>query len=420
MRILHTADWHLGKNLDGQSRLKEQELFLQDFVKIADDTKADVIVIAGDIYDSVNPPAKAEKLFYDTLKKLSPSGERLILVIAGNHDNPERLTAAGPLAMEHGIVMAGMPDTVIVPGEYGRHQIVESGQGYIKVDVCCQDGGREELVALLIPYPSEKRLSEIIYQNIEDERQNAQMYSARMEKLFRMLEMHFKEECINLVCAHVYAMGSVSAGSERSMTLGNSYLIDGRLFPRGADYIALGHIHKPQIVPGTEHRARYAGAPIHYHKDEAAYRNVCLLVEIESGIEREKRIPQISEIPIPDYKPIEIWHCSSIEDALLQCELHANEESYVYLEIETDRYIREDEMKEMKHRKQDILEIKPILKKRYQDRTEHVSLAGKCMADLFQEFYIQEKGTEISKETMQMFLDIVGEEQELEADSIDA
>ena len=69
MRVLHTADWHLGKTLEGQSRLEEQALFLRDFVRMAEDERADVIVIAGDIYDSVNPPAKAEMLFYDTLKK---------------------------------------------------------------------------------------------------------------------------------------------------------------------------------------------------------------------------------------------------------------------------------------------------------------------------------------------------------------
>ncbi len=82
MRILHTADWHLGKNLEGQSRMDEQEEFLNDFVKIVEDNNIDLIMIAGDVYDNPNPPARAEKMFYDTLKRLSKNGERLTLVIS--------------------------------------------------------------------------------------------------------------------------------------------------------------------------------------------------------------------------------------------------------------------------------------------------------------------------------------------------
>src|SRR3712207_5073600 len=100
MRILHTSDWHLGKNLEGASRLEEQEQFIEDFIHIVDENCIDMVIISGDIYDSSNPPAKAEKLFYKALKGISKNGKRLTLVIAGNHDNPDRLSAASPLAYE--------------------------------------------------------------------------------------------------------------------------------------------------------------------------------------------------------------------------------------------------------------------------------------------------------------------------------
>ena len=127
MKIIHTADWHLGKNLEGHSRLPEQELFLKDFVRICEREQADLILIAGDIYDNYNPPAMAEQLFYDTLKQLSRDGACMTVIISGNHDNPERLTASGPLAQEHGIVMAGTPNTVIPAGQYGKNRITGSG-----------------------------------------------------------------------------------------------------------------------------------------------------------------------------------------------------------------------------------------------------------------------------------------------------
>ena len=77
--------------------MDEQEEFLNDFVSIVEENNIDLIMIAGDVYDNSNPPARAEKMFYDTLKRLSGNGERLTLVISGNHDNPDRLVAAGPL-----------------------------------------------------------------------------------------------------------------------------------------------------------------------------------------------------------------------------------------------------------------------------------------------------------------------------------
>ena len=248
MRILHTGDWHLGKNLEGASRMDEQELFLNDFVDIVEKNKVDLVIIAGDVYDNSNPPARAEKMFYDTLKKLSKNGERLILVIAGNHDNPERLVAAGPLAMEHGIIMSGTPKTVIQCGEYGQHKVINSGEGFIEVEI-----NNEKAVILTVSYPSEKRLNEVLY-------------GERIKSLFDSLEKNYRSDTINLVVSHLFAMGSEEGGSERSIQLGGSYIVNGSCFPKEAQYIALGHVHKPQIVPGTNKKARYSGSPLHYNK----------------------------------------------------------------------------------------------------------------------------------------------------------
>lgn len=258
MKILHTADWHLGKNLEGQSRLDEQQEFLNDFVKIVEDNNIDLVVIAGDIYDTSNPPARAEKLFYDTLKKLSKKGERLILVIAGNHDNPERLVAAGPLAMEHGIIMVGTPKTVVLPGEYGMHKVVNSGEGFIEIDI-----RGEKAVILTVPYPSEKRLNEVLYNAVDSDDEKLKSYSDRIKELFDSLAVNFREDTINLVVSHLYAMGSEESGSERSIQLGGSYIVDGSCFPEKAQYIALGHVHKYQIVPCTRKRARYSVAHVY-------------------------------------------------------------------------------------------------------------------------------------------------------------
>src|SRR5690606_27494149 len=109
MRILHTADWHFGKTLEGRSRHAEQEQFVDELCEIAQSENIDVILIAGDVYDTVNPPAASEQLFYDSLARLADYGKRKVIVISGNHDNPERLAAATPIAIKHGITLIGTP-----------------------------------------------------------------------------------------------------------------------------------------------------------------------------------------------------------------------------------------------------------------------------------------------------------------------
>ena len=402
MRILHTGDWHLGKNLEGHSRLQEQEAFLQDFVRIVEKQNIDLIIIAGDVYDTSNPPAAAEKLFYDTLKKLSKNGERITLVIAGNHDNPERLVAAGPLAREHGIIMVGTPKTIVPTGMYGAYEVVDSGEGYIELKI--KD---EQIVILTVPYPSEKRLNEVLYHEMEEAEERAATYGERIKALFDQLSVHYRKDTINLVTSHLFAMGSEEGGSERSIQLGGSYIVDGDCFPKEAQYIALGHVHKPQIVPGTNKRARYSGSPLHYNKKEISFTKKCLVVDV--AVNQEAKI---EEIPLPVYKPIEIWKCESIEEALEKCEAERDKDAYVYLEIKTDRYIREDEIKQMKTLKADILEILPKIEGQEDDEAELEHLTEQSFEDVFKAFYKKERKADVEDEVLQVLLNLLREEDE--------
>ncbi len=400
MRILHTADWHLGKNLEGQSRMDEQEQFLTDFVKIAHANDIDLIMIAGDVYDKSNPPARAEKMFYDTLKRLSGNGERLTLVISGNHDNPDRLVAAGPLAREHGIIMVGTPKTVVPCGEYGKHKILASGEGFIEIEM-----KNEKAVILTVPYPSEKRLNEVIYNGMDDEEDKAKSYSDRIFSLFDTLKSHYREDTINLATSHLFAMGSEESGSERSIQLGGSYIVDGSCFPSEAQYVALGHVHKPQIVPGTNKKARYCGSPIHYNKKEINFNKKCFIVEVKAGEECT-----IEEVDLKVYKPIEIWKCESIEEAITKCEENKERDCWVYLEIMTDRYVREDEIKQMKDLKKDILEIMPKVKGFEEEIA--LDLKEKSFEEIFKDFYMKEREVQPDEEIVELLLSIISEEGE--------
>ena len=391
MRIIHTADWHLGKNLEGMSRLEEQAEFLEDFIRIVEDNRADLVIIAGDVYDSFTPSAKAEILFYNTLKRLSKDGERLILVIAGNHDSPDRLVAAWPLAQPHGIIMLGTPKSTVPIGTYGRHEVIKSEPGIVEVMI-----GEEKAVIAAIAFPSEKRLNEVLYLGTDEDEEKLESYEARMIQLFTELEKHYRDDTINLLVSHIFVMGSEESGSERSIQLGGSYLINSSIFPKKAQYIALGHVHKPQIVPGTGGKARYSGSPIHYNKTEINFTKSVERIDVVAGQEAV-----IERIALPVYKPIEVWKCENYSEALAKCEEKKGESSWVSSEIKTDEYIREDQIKELKLLKKDILSIRPITSediKREEMINDHRT---QSFEELFQAFYIKQNKVEPSEETKQ-------------------
>ncbi len=407
MRIIHTGDWHLGKNLEGMSRLEEQAEFLEDFIRIVEDNRADLVIIAGDVYDSFSPSAKAEILFYDTLKRLSKDGERLILVIAGNHDSPDRLVAAGPLAQSHGIIMLGTPKTTILEGDYGRHKVIMSKPGVVEIEI-----NEEKAVIAAVAFPSEKRLNEVLYQGIDEDEEKLENYEARMIQLFTELEKNYRDDTINLLVSHLFVMGSEESGSERSIQLGGSYLINSSIFPKKAQYIALGHVHKPQIVPGTGGKARYAGSPIHYNKTEI---NFTKSVELIDVVARQEKA-EINRIELRVYKPIEVWKCENYAEALAKCQENKDKSSWVYLEIKTDEYIREDQIKELKLLKKDILSIRPITSEEMKREEFILEHKTQSFEELFQAFYMKRYGTEPSKETKEtLFKLFYGEDYDNEA-----
>ncbi|NLK80865.1 MAG: exonuclease subunit SbcD, partial [Bacteroidales bacterium] len=109
MKILHTSDWHIGKRLGAVYRLQEQKKVLAEICEIANEQAVDAVIIAGDLFDTFNPPIDALELFYATVKKLSNNGTRPVIAIAGNHDSPDRIEAPNPLARDNGVFLFGYP-----------------------------------------------------------------------------------------------------------------------------------------------------------------------------------------------------------------------------------------------------------------------------------------------------------------------
>lgn len=396
MRFIHTSDWHLGKSLEGHSRIEEQIKFCEDFINIVNENNIDMVIIAGDIYDTSNPPALAEKLFYKTVSKLANNGERCVLVISGNHDNPERLSAVTPLAHEQGIIILGNPLSKTDIGKYNGFEIIEAKEGCVKLKI-----DDEKVSVITLPYPSEKRLNEVILQNDEDKERQV-TYSQKIGEIFNKLEDNFDKDSINLAVSHIFVAGGEGTDSERPIELGGSLLVEKKHLPSKAQYIALGHLHKPQKA-SQRLNAYYSGSPLQYSKDERAYTKGAYIVDIHPGTK-----PQIEEIYFSNYKPIEVFKCDGIEEALETCEENKDRDIWSYFEIKTEEVISQSNIKKMKDTLKDIIEIKPIITS--QNEYEHVDIKEKSMAEMFKEFYTFSRGLEPKGELMDLFLDIINEE----------
>ncbi|MBC5995782.1 exonuclease SbcCD subunit D [Romboutsia ilealis] len=400
MKFIHTSDWHLGKSLEGHSRLEEQEKFCEDFVKLVNDNDIDMVIIAGDIYDTSNPPAQAEKLFYKTVSRLANNGERCVLIISGNHDNPERLAAITPLAHEQGIIVLGYPLSSTEKAKYEGFEILDAKEGCLKVEI-----KGEKATIITLPYPSEKRLNEAIG-NPNNNEEAQKTYSERVGELFRELEENFEEDTINIAVSHIFVVGGEGTDSERPIQLGGSLLVEKKDLPTKAQYIALGHLHKPQKA-SDRLNAYYSGSPLQYSKDERSYAKGANIVDLKAG-----ESPIIQSIYFKNYKPIEVFKCNGIEEAIKICEDNQDRDIWSYFEIKTEHVISQSEIKKMKELLDDIIEIRPIITSEYNE--EEIDVNEKSMGELFKEFYQFSTGLDPRGELMDLFLDIISEEGDLE------
>ena len=400
MKILHTSDWHLGKYLENQSRLEEQEKIIEDIIQIADEKEVELVIIAGDVYDNSNPPAMAEKLLYRSLKALSKNGERIVVVIAGNHDNPERLTASTPLAYEHGVILLGNPSSKAQKGRIGKHEIVEADEGHIELKI-----NDENVIISTLPYPSEQRLNEVLG-DISDDKELQKNYSEKVGDILESLSKKYREDTINICTSHIFVLGGDTSDSERVLKVGGGLTVDGNKLNTGAHYVALGHLHKPQRVKNKNIKAYYSGSPLQYSKSEIGYSKCVYVVDANKGEEAN-----VEEVLLKNRKPIEVWKCKGIEEAIEMCEKNENRDVWAYLEIEIDKVLGQSEIKTIKKLKPDILSIVPIIEE-IENEDEPQDFKERSITELFREFYVHKTKLEPTDEFMNLFAEIAGEEGE--------
>jgi len=423
MRILHTSDWHLGKSLEQVGRINEQKEFIDWLYNKVEELDIELVLIAGDIYDTYNPPAAAEELFYDAVDRLSEKGKRAVIVISGNHDNPERLCAASPLAYKNGIILLGYPASD--PSEYmpkavskifeesGTSSItlVDSGPGWLELKIA---GCPHNAVIITLPYPSEARLEEIL--SVEaDESLLQKAYSEKIGSIFETLSKKYRDDTVNLVLAHIFLMGGSTSDSERTLQVGGAMTVSPDVLPQKAHYAALGHLHRPQQIKSAPCPAFYAGSPLSYSFSEAEYSKAVYVIDAKPG-----QAADVTPVYIDCGKPLRKWVATEgIGQAIKWCEEGRDSNALIDLEILTDRVFTAEEQKTLRSLHSGIINIRPRFKTQETETSTFESREGRKIDELFRDFYKTRMGVEIPEELMSAFLEIVNEDSETDNDDYD-
>ncbi|MEC1537447.1 exonuclease SbcCD subunit D C-terminal domain-containing protein [Bacillus sonorensis] len=394
MRILHTADWHLGKTLEGRSRLKEQEDFLDELAMIARDEKIDAIVMAGDAFDTVNPPALAEQLFYESLSALSDKGKRPVVVIAGNHDNPDRLSAASPLTTDHGIHLIGYPQAEPVDIE-----IPSSG---------------EFLSVAALAYPSESRLNEVLSETF-DEKLLRDQYDEKIKQTFQHMSRKFRKDAVQIAASHIYVAGGSQTDSERPIEVGGAYTVAAESLPETAAYVALGHLHRPQTIKRARTLARYSGSPLAYSFSEAGYAKSVTVVEAEPGGPAEWK-----EIFLSSGKPLVKWKATEgISQVYSWLEEERDKNAWIDLEIHLTDQLSIEEIHRLRKAHQGIIHIRPVFHDTLSSAEQTVQSRHVPIEERFKTFYERQTGGAVpDEETVKLFLELASGMELEEGDDI--
>jgi exonuclease SbcD len=265
MRFLHTGDWHVGKAIRGRSRMEEFERALEQVVEIAVDQRVDAVLHAGDLYEHRSAAPDADRLVFETLLRLHAHGIPVV-AIPGNHDSALRLEAFAGLLRAVNVDMA----VKVLPPEMGG-----------VVDLGSRDGS-ETLRVACVPFVPERRFgSEVdLFDSTEAWFQS---YAEGMGNLLDAMAAGFRDDAVNVVLAHLYATGAKLGGGEREATIGMDYAVPAGRMPANASYIALGHIHRPQRIPGSPAPARYAGSLIQLDFGEKEQDKSVVVVEAHPG-----------------------------------------------------------------------------------------------------------------------------------------
>ncbi|MCY0971078.1 metallophosphoesterase family protein [Chryseobacterium wangxinyae] len=399
MKILHTADWHLGKRLDRFSRLEEQVLVMNEIVEIADEQNVDLVLIAGDLFDNFNPSVEATELFYKTLKRLSLNGKRPVIAIAGNHDSPNLIDAPDPLARECGIILIGHPKATIHPFELEHFKISNSAAGFIELQLKNQEF---PIRILHTPYANEVRLKEYLGENKEDEINNV------LKESWKQIADEFcDQKGVNLLITHLYMNKKGTAiieepEGEKPIKIGNADLIYSDIIPSQIQYTALGHLHGFQNIGTADKPVVYASSPLCYSFSEAGQTKYVSIIEAEPN-----QPVAFAKIAIQNGKCLSRKSFDSVENTIQW--LRENQDTLVELTLESETFLKAEERKQIYQYHSGIVYLIPKVKNQdFNENQLHEINLNQGIEFLFKDYFKSKNGgQEANEELIRLFNEIL-------------
>jgi DNA repair protein SbcD/Mre11 len=281
MKILHTSDWHLGKVLKGQSRAEEQLAVLAEIVTIAEAERPDLVIVAGDLYDTAAPTAETKKVAVRALTALRRHAAAVV-VIAGNHDHGAEIDALRPWADGVGITLQG---TVNRPEDHLVTGVTPGGEAW-------------RLAAL--PFVSQRyavRASEMFDLSAADA---SATYADHVARLIGAVTGTFTDgtPTVNLVTAHITVFGAKLGGGERDAHTIDAYAVPSTIFPTATHYVALGHLHRRQQIAGPC-PVHYSGSPLAVDFGEEENAPAVSIVDVTAATSAKVRpVPIAAAVPL--------------------------------------------------------------------------------------------------------------------------
>jgi exonuclease SbcD len=319
MRLLHTSDWHIGRSLHGADLLREQEEVLSGLVDVVVAESVDVVAVAGDVYDRAVPSADATGVLDRVVGRLLRAGAAVVLT-PGNHDSARRLGTFSGLLSAAGLhvraTTAGLDEPVLLRDEHG--EVAVYGLPYLEPEIARHElgsGGREASIA----------------------RSHEAVLTEAMERVRR--DLFLRPGARSVVLAHAFVGGGVPSDSERDICVGGVDLVPAPVFD-GVDYVALGHLHRPQTITP---RLRYSGSPMAYSFGEAGQEKQVWLVDLDAT-----GLAGVRALALPTPRPLTVL--SGTLDELLADPAHTSVEEHFVSARLTDDVRPSDPMRQLQAR----------------------------------------------------------------------
>lgn len=381
MNILHTSDWHIGKRLMDRERLPEQIAALDEIVRICDERDVDLVLVAGDVFDTYMPSADAEEVFFRAVKRIAGE-KRAVVIVSGNHDDGVRLAASAPLAAEEGIYLFGGGYDVVPVGGERAVKAVASGEGYAVI----ANARGEQVYINALPYPNEARLKE---------EKTDESYADKLRRWIARGEAGFSGNMPHILLSHLFVAGGKVSESERDIDLGGARAVPVSLFS-AFDYVALGHLHKPQKLGEN---VRYSGSLLQYSFDEFEKKQVILLHTQEKSLE-------IEEIPLSSGRKLVRLEEENAERAAALLKQYPG--AFIELTLRLSAPLTSQETQLLRAANDGLVSL--IVRTRAESSAPVIKRSSLSSKQLFEEYYRCVYGEDPAFDLTQAFLELLEEE----------